>query len=183
MLYYYRMAENENYRLFLAEYSKAAPRLRAFLRQLLPSWNDVDEVLQETSLVLWKKFPTYEQGTHFFAWACMIARFEVLKYRRAKSRDRHIFSDSLLTVMAEEYQDQEDKLTEKRKLLKFCLAKLEEQKRKLLMASYSREITIKDLAIQTGVTPGSLYKMLDRLRVQLIKCVNANRKGQRDGAI
>ena len=168
------MSEKDNYGLFIAEYGKALPALRAFLRQLLPTWHDVDEVLQETSIVLWKKFDQFEQGTSFSAWASMVARFEVLKYRRKKSRDRHVFSDETLELLAEECLDMEEKLAEQRQTLKTCFAKLEEKQRILLIQSYSRDLTIKELAENEGKTPGSLYKVLDRLRVKLMKCVKDN---------
>ena len=165
------MSDKEDYGAFIAEYGKALPSLRAFLRQLLPSWHDVDEVLQETSIVLWKKFDQFEQGTSFSAWASMVARFEVLKYRRKKSRDRHVFSDETLELLAEQCLDMEEKLKEQRQTLRTCFAKLEEKQRSLLIKSYSRDFTIKELAENQGKTPGSLYKVLDRLRVKLVKCV------------
>lgn len=168
------MNNDENYGQFIAEYSRALPALRAFLRQLLPTWHDVDEVMQETSIVLWKKFDQFEQGTSFSAWASMVARFEVLKYRRGKSRDRHVFSDATLELLAEECLDMEEKLAEQRQTLKVCFAKLEEKQQTLLTQSYSRDLSIKELAENEGKTPGSLYKVLDRLRIKLMKCVHNN---------
>ena len=112
--------DHENYGLFMFHYSNSIKNLRSFLRQLLPTWNDVDEVLQETSMVLWKKFSDFEDGTNFTAWACVIARFEVLKYRRKKSRDRHIFSDDILNLLADEVIEQQDRLEAQRHALDFC---------------------------------------------------------------
>ncbi|MDD7987016.1 sigma-70 family RNA polymerase sigma factor [Lentisphaera marina] len=168
------MNEKDKYGLFIAEYGKALPALRAFLRQLLPSWFDVDEVLQETSIILWKKFDQFEPGSSFSAWASMVARFEVLKYRRGKSRDRHVFSDETLELLAEECLDMEEKLAEQRQVLKTCFAKLEQKQQTLLTQSYSRDLSIKELAENEGKSPGSLYKVLDRLRVKLMKCVKDN---------
>ena len=42
---------------------------------------DAEDVLQEANLVLWRKFDQYQEGTNFFAWACQIIRYEVLKYQ------------------------------------------------------------------------------------------------------
>ena len=42
----------------------------------------------------------------------MLARFEVLKYRHKKSRDRHVFSDETLELLAEQCLDMEGKLKE-----------------------------------------------------------------------
>jgi RNA polymerase sigma-70 factor (ECF subfamily) len=64
------------------------PHLRSFLRSLLPSWNDVEEAMQETSLTAWRKFDQFEPGSNFLAWTAAIARFEALKQRRTRSRER-----------------------------------------------------------------------------------------------
>lgn len=166
------MNDQEKYSEFIGVYGKVVSLLRGFLRQLLPTWHDVDEVLQETSLVLWKKFDQYEAGTSFSAWACMVARFEVLKYRRKKSRDRHVFSDEVLELLADECMEMEQDLSAKRAVLKTCVAKLDPKQQSLLKASYAREYSIKEIAEREGKTPTALYKVLDRLRQRLVKCVN-----------
>jgi hypothetical protein len=39
-----------------------------FIRSLLPGSPDVDDILQETNLVLWKKWDPFETGTSFLNW-------------------------------------------------------------------------------------------------------------------
>ena len=50
---------------FLELYSTNYPRLQFFVTALLPTGNDASDVLQETSMVLWRKFDTFELGTQF----------------------------------------------------------------------------------------------------------------------
>ena len=163
----------ENYGLFMFYYNKSINDLRAFLRQLLPTWHDVDEVLQETSIVLWKKFDNFEEGTNFTAWACVIARYEVLKYRRKKSRDRHIFADDILDTLASEFMEKQDQLQDKRKALKVCFNKLDKKQQQLTMASYSGDSTIKEVAEKNNRTPKAVYRALDRIRLRLQKCISS----------
>ena len=47
--------------------------------------------------------------TNFNAWACRIAYFRVLNYRRKKSREKLVFDDDVLDYLAER---QEDRLAE-----------------------------------------------------------------------
>ena len=59
--------------------------VRAFVASLLPDWEGVDDVMQEASLVMWRKFDQFDPvraGSNFVDWAFMIARYEVLMYRR-----------------------------------------------------------------------------------------------------
>ncbi|MDB4490303.1 hypothetical protein N9045_02175 [bacterium] len=47
------------------------PRVRSFLRGLLPTWHEVEEVTQEASLIAWRKFDDFEDGTSFGGWLLM----------------------------------------------------------------------------------------------------------------
>ena len=50
---------------------------------------DAEEILQQTNLVLWRKFGRFEQGTDFDRWACRIAYYEVLKARENLLADHY----------------------------------------------------------------------------------------------
>lgn len=69
--------------------------LRAFVRPTGLDWTAVDDVVQTISLVMWRKWDTFDPVTDFMRWARVIARFEVLKFRRTMARDRHVFTDDL----------------------------------------------------------------------------------------
>jgi RNA polymerase sigma-70 factor (ECF subfamily) len=83
--------KNTDHEAFLRLFSRFEGNLRAFVASLIPTWDGVDEVLQESSVVLWRKFDQFDsQGeeSSFLDWAFMIARYEVLKYRRRRATDR-----------------------------------------------------------------------------------------------
>ena len=62
--------------------------LRAFLRTLLHSWELVDDVLQEASVVMWNKLDQLENEEGFVPWAKVIVRFKAMHARRSVVRDR-----------------------------------------------------------------------------------------------
>lgn len=66
---------------FLRLFTRCEPELRAFVRSCLPRPQDVDEVMQEVSLVAWRKFGDLDDRGRFAPWACLIARYEILKLR------------------------------------------------------------------------------------------------------
>ena len=47
--------------------------------------------MQEVSLVAWRKFPTLTDPAQFPRWGCVIARYEILKFRRTHARDFALF--------------------------------------------------------------------------------------------
>ena len=163
--------ENADYEQFVSLFTRNEPALRAFIRSLLPSWDDAVEVMQNTSLVLWRKFDTFDQKTEFLKWAFVVARFEVLKYRRTIARDRHVFDEDLVQRLAEEAADESDVLEAERKALGSCLAKLPDQQRELVESAYAPGMKIKVLAKQIGKSATALYKSLNRTRQQLLNCI------------
>lgn len=159
---------------FLRLFVKHEEALRAFARVLLPSWQAVDEVMQEVSVVMWKKLQQLDSAEGFLPWAKVIVRFESLRMRREFARDRHVFSDSLCELLASEAaQVAEDVWERERAALRSCLDELSPQHRELVLAPYAGEGRITSIAAETGRTANSLYKLLGRLREQLAQCVAA----------
>tara|TARA_R110002049_G_scaffold285698_1_gene466659 strand:- start:26516 stop:27109 length:594 start_codon:yes stop_codon:yes gene_type:complete len=146
------------------------PQVRIFLRRLLPSWNDVDEVLQEASLVAWRKFKDFEQGTAFGGWFLTIARFEALKYRRGIAKTPLVFSDDVWELLAHEDANEVPEGTFKQHLVT-CLSKLHPEQKSLLLHVYSPGVAVRDVASQSGKSEQALYKAIQRLRSTLHECV------------
>ena len=49
-------SEDARYETFVQRFAHYEPDLRRFIRSLLPTWTDTDEVLQQTAIVIWRKF-------------------------------------------------------------------------------------------------------------------------------
>ena len=169
-------SDKDHYSLFVPLFSSAERRLRAFVYGMVPSQHDVDEIMQEVSIVLWKKFDQYEPGTEFIRWAFAVARYEVLMYRRKKARDRLCFREELLETLATEHEEESEGLAEARECLRGCLRRLPDSDREMILTVYAKNMRINELAEVIGVTPTSLYKRLNRLRSRLHDCVLRNLK-------
>ena len=53
-------------------------RLYQYVRMLMPDGESLDDMLQETFLVMWQKFDKTYPEASFYAWASRIAHFLVL---------------------------------------------------------------------------------------------------------
>ncbi len=157
--------------LFLQLFIRHEPELRAFVRASLPGSSDVDDVMQEVSLVAWKKFSTLTDVAIFPRWACLITRFEILKFRRKCARNRLVLDDATIELLVAEGAEEMPRRKQQLAVLDECMNKLPEERRKLVLAAYSRETTIKNLAQQLGKTEHSLYQLLARIRHQLLLCL------------
>ena len=128
--------DDERYEAFVRLLVEHEPRVRSFLRGLLPTWHEVEEVTQESSLIAWRKFDDFEGGTSFGGWLLTIARFEALKYRRRVARSPLVFADDVWDLLAEEASEEEIQPI-RRRHLEDCLGKLERSKRELLLRVHS----------------------------------------------
>ncbi len=166
-----RPADAQRYEQFVRLLLEHEPNVRAFLRGLLPSWHDVEEVTQEASLVAWRKFSDFEPGTSFGGWFLTIARYEAMSYRRRLSRTPLIFSDDVWELLATEAAA-DDCGPIRRKHLEACLQKLDAASRELLMKVYSPGVLMRDVAKEAGKSEQAFYKVVQRLRSTLLKCVS-----------
>ena len=60
--------EIEQHQRFLRALTAHEPAVRAFIRRLVPSRSDADDVMQEVALVLWEKFSEFRPEADFLAW-------------------------------------------------------------------------------------------------------------------
>lgn len=161
------------YETFVSRFARYEPDLRRFIRSLLPTAVDTDEVLQQTAIVIWRKFDQYDPETHFMKWACVIARFEALAYRRKMARDRLVFREDVLELMANEgIEENEERLTEA-DALEDCLADMPEKQRQFITLAYTKGVKVKDLAAESGSSSAAFYMRLKRLRRQLMTCIES----------
>lgn len=159
------------YEQFVQLSAQVHDELFAYVFALLPHWSDAEDVFQQTSLVLWRKFGDFEPGSNFLAWACKTAFYEVQNFRRVSSRDRLQFNDALLERLADEPEVVCEGYRQRRELLFECVASLSDEQRELLYRAYEGTITIRQLAAELHRSPQTVYNRLNSIRRLLLACV------------
>jgi RNA polymerase sigma-70 factor (ECF subfamily) len=148
-------------------------RIYAYVVLQLPNRDDAEEVFQQTSLVLWKKWRQFDPGRDFVRWACGIAHHEVRNFLRKQAhRGRLALSEDVLAELGKVRLDMHDVLEARRLALRHCLGRLEPDKRDLLERCYAEKDAIKTIAGERGQPPNVLYMTLKRLRKALFDCIN-----------
>lgn len=161
----------DHYEQFVELFTRNEQALRTFVRTLVPSWHDADEIVQEVALVAWRKFDEFEMGTSFIRWVCVIARFKAMGMRRKMARDRLTFNTDLMELMAEEGLEESDQRQREYEALERCLKKLPEKQRGLVTLAYTPGIKVKEEAERVGIKAGTLYMRLNRIRAVLFDCI------------
>ncbi|MGB0578314.1 MAG: sigma factor [Limisphaerales bacterium] len=116
--------DDARYEDYVRHFARHEAALRRFIGSFLPSWGDVDEVVQRTAIAIWRKFDQFDPGTEFIKWACVVARFEALAYRRKMARDRLVFREDVLELMAEEAAEESTGRGAQHQALESCLLSL-----------------------------------------------------------
>jgi RNA polymerase sigma-70 factor (ECF subfamily) len=150
-------------------------RIFLYVMSLVPDWNDAEEIIQETNLVLWREFARFQPGTNFAAWACKVALHRVLAWRKRVRRDRLEFSPAFLEAVADEASAASDLLEERTQGLARCIERLPADHRRLLRLRYSDGLAIEAIARQLERTEDAVYRALSRIRRALHECVTRSR--------
>jgi len=152
-------------------------RVYAFILSLIPNWADADEVLQETNVRLWNEFDKFVPGTDFGAWACAVARYQVMTFRKKRGREKVQFTDDFLDVVAREPQA-DDASAARHQALAGCVDELNPNHREILRAFYEPGAAGAEVAARFNRSLDALYKALSRIRRLLHDCVTRKMKAQ-----
>jgi RNA polymerase sigma-70 factor, ECF subfamily len=156
---------------FLKLSMPAQRRLLAFILTLVPNHVDAEDLLQETTMVMWRRFSEYRPGSDFVAWGITIARFKVLSYRKKFATSHVQFSDDVLDVLQAEAPEMLDNMDSRSEAIRKCLRNLDEKDINLIKLRYGKGLTFKDIAVQIGRSAQSIHKSLARVHNALIFCV------------
>jgi RNA polymerase sigma-70 factor (ECF subfamily) len=148
-------------------------RLFGFVLTLLPRIDEAEEVFQNICVVLLGKFDAFEPGTSFIRWACQIAKYEVLNYRRRSRRDHLVFTENEVELLAERRLELEPELDSRRTALRQCLQKLRPEDRRLVQARYAGNCNARVAAERLHMQENTVYKALQRIRRALRRCIDA----------
>jgi RNA polymerase sigma-70 factor (ECF subfamily) len=131
------------------------------------------DVVQQANATLWRKRSEFVSGTNFKAWTFSVARFEVLNHRKQQARNSWIlFGEELEQVLAEDLLERAEGTQRRYEALQWCLKKLRQQDRELLMHRYGATAgTLKNFAQRMGRSVGGLKVTLHRLRNALLGCI------------
>ena len=153
-------------------------RVFSYILSLLPNVADAQDVLQETSIVLWRRLAEYEPDTDFAAWACRVAFNVVRNFRAKQHRCRVKFDEQLLTAVATDAESIREELDLAQSTLFDCMRELPAGDRDLLQRRYESGATIKSVAAAVGRSAEGLYKAMRRIHDTLYDCIQRRLKSE-----
>jgi RNA polymerase sigma-70 factor (ECF subfamily) len=165
------MQKQERADEFLTLFLQNSRRIYGFVRALVSSHVDAEDVFQEISRTLWLKFDDYQSGTNFLAWSFSISRFKILQHRRSESRRSPTLGDAVFELIADEIYGTLGKEDARFQVLAECLQKLPARDRHLIEVRYRQGQTIKSIAEAVGRSIDAIYRALRRIHKDLLICM------------
>lgn len=144
----------------------------AYLMSLMNDRDAVDEVLQETNLVLWREFGSFQPGTNFVAWSCQVAFNQMRTWRKKQQRNRLQFSNEFLEAIAEELETHSEGFEERLEALRECVAALPDHRQELIRWRYTDGQSVDAIAESMDRSKDAVYRLLSRVRKTLHQCVS-----------
>lgn len=153
-------------------------QLFRYVFSLMPVEADAKDILQETSVALFRKFSEYDPERPFLPWAYRFAYLQVQKHREKAARSPLVFSEDVIDLLAGERERHEAVLDERLLHLERCLEKLSAQDRALLTSRYGRRESTEEMMERFALTRRTLFRNLEGLRRRLRECVSQQMRTQ-----
>jgi RNA polymerase sigma-70 factor (ECF subfamily) len=163
---------------FLELLLKNQRRIYAFILGMLPDHQEVDDLFQETVLLMWSRFDAYERGTSFASWAVTIAKYHIFSARKRRSKYMRQFSPAVQGLLQERADRYIQHLDDRVLALRNCLAKLDRSDHELIRMRYEQEIPVQSIADRMGRSMQGIYKRIARIHEMLLQCVRRTMRGE-----
>lgn len=160
---------------------KLRPALKGYVLSLLPDRDACEDVVQETCLFLWERRSDFEPGSNFKSWAFKTAWFMTLTHRREMQRRKQVsFSEDVLERISRASADFADQADPRLDALRFCIADLPAESKRLLRLKYLDRSSLTAHAKDQGVKPNQVQKSLSRIRLILRHCIGTRLSSTHD---
>jgi RNA polymerase sigma-70 factor (ECF subfamily) len=134
---------------------------------------DARDILQETSLSLYRTFDQYDVSRPFLPWAYRFAYLKVQKHREKETRSPLLFSEDVMDLLAQERERIEPELDQRLQLLDACLGKLIAQDKELVTSRYAKRQSAEEMMQRFAMSRRTLFRKLELLRQRLHDCVTS----------
>lgn len=166
-----RDSRDQNYESFLKLYRDNENRIFRYILAILPNYAAAEDIMQDTMLVMWRKYDQYEAGSSFAAWGMQIARFGVLNYFRKNKSGIVCFDSEVIDNITRHEDSKASDDGVYQEALKVCMEHLPEKSRDIISLRYVESLKVMDIALRIENTVHATYKIMSRIHHALLNCI------------
>ncbi len=162
---------NQNQEQFLRLLMLNDKRIYAYILSFVPNTADADDIMQEASAVMWRKFSSFSPSMDFVAWALTVARYQVLSHYKKKKRSKIVFSEDLAKSIEAQMQKALPEMDRRMEAMKKCVQKLMQTDKYILKLRYEKELTLENIGAHISKSTRATYYSLVRIHKLLMQCI------------
>ena len=156
---------------FLRLWADAQPAVSSYIRATVRNSTAANDLIQETALVLYRRFMDYDGDRPFLSWALGVAKYQVLGFQRDEARSLIAFDTELFDKFTEVWAEHAPSASWQSAALDACIEKLSARPRQILRWRYYDDLKSEEIARKLGTNASAVRVSLQRLREQLRACV------------
>lgn len=160
-----------NDELFMRNWTQAQPIVASYIGSLVANFHEVEDILQDVSVILLRKISEFDAKGSFVAWALGIAKREVLVSRRSHARSFILARPDIVDIVADTYAELAPELEGRSHALKQCVERLGHRAWELLKLRYEDSLHPREMAERLGMAAGAVRTALSRTRDTLRDCI------------
>ena len=161
------LSQQDFLRLFLA----SERDVRRYVGSLVPNVGDVEEIVQQTAVVLWEKVSTYDPERPFTPWACRFALNVARQWMARQQRWKRLLSGELAETLAHRRRHLQSEFDSRLRHLDDCVKRLPQAQQSILSDFYFEQQAIEDVARRAQKSIDAVYKAIQRMRKALRTCI------------
>jgi RNA polymerase sigma-70 factor, ECF subfamily len=152
------------------------PRLRYYLRRMLPRADQADDGLQEVWLAVYRALPRLAEPAALAAWLYRIARDKASVQWRTRPPETPLADAD----PAEETSDDTEFRREDAQEIHACLAQLAPEQREVLVLRFMEDMSYQQIAEVTGCPLGTVRSRLHYAKSALRQAIEQRRSNEGD---
>ncbi|MEN6308366.1 MAG: sigma-70 family RNA polymerase sigma factor [Anaerohalosphaeraceae bacterium] len=165
------------YEEFLNLFRTNEDRIFGFILTFLPNFAKAEDILQETMIIMWRKFDEFESGTNFAAWGIKIARYNLYKFHENHQAGVVRFDSDAIEAISQQVGDMDTRKTNSYiDALLHCFEKLGSQGRQLMLLKYEQNFKVQEISEKIGRSIRDTYRILSRIQHTLHECTSQTLK-------
>ncbi len=156
---------------FTQLWTAAQPTVTGYLHAVVRDSAAAQDLVQETALVVLRRFAEYDEARPFLPWALGVAKFQVLSFRRDAARSLVTCDADLFDRFTRTWAEVTPALSAESSALQACLDRLAQRARQVIQLRYFEGLGSEGIAQRLGAQAGAIRVLLQRVREQLRVCV------------
>lgn len=135
--------------------------------------DDRKDLFQEALINIWESIPSFQDRSSLSTWMFRVTLNVCMRLQEQKVRRRDRFRRLHVIKIEPVYEHEPNpKELERLKKLRICLRKLNDAD-KAISSLYLEEMSYLEISTITGLTENNVAVKMKRIKIKLLKCINA----------